>query len=217
MKLALFAALVPLTLASNAALAAPITLDFESPASFSSIAGFYNGGADGAGTVGPALGATFGGDALALQNDALGPYFSNAPSPIGVMTPVGNDATLNVAGGLNGSFSFFYSASSLVASGVQIWTGLDGTGGILASFNLAANATLGCTSSAFCHFDQMSSTFFGTAQSITFGNAANLAVFDNVSFTPATVTAVPEPTTWALLAIGLGGVALARRRARPAA
>ena len=29
-------------------------------------------------------------DALALQNDALGPYFSNAPSPIGVMFAAAN-------------------------------------------------------------------------------------------------------------------------------
>jgi hypothetical protein len=48
------------------------------------------------------------------------------------------------------------------------------------------------------------------AKSITFGNAAGItAVFDNVS-----VTAVPEPETYALMGLGLVAVAGMAGRAR---
>jgi autotransporter-associated beta strand protein len=47
----------------------------------------------------------------------------------------------------------------------------------------------------------------GTAKSITFGNAANMAAFDNIS-----ITAVPEPTTVLLMSLGLATLALRRRR-----
>ena len=50
--------------------------------------------------------------------------------------------------------------------------GLDGTGTRLASFSLAANASSGCTDSAFCNWTPISRTFVGAARSITFGAAA---------------------------------------------
>ncbi len=179
--------------------------------SFASIAEYYNGGADGAGNVGPALGVSFGLDALGLMNDELGPYFSNAPSPIGVMAPVGPDATMNVQAGFVDALSFHYSSSSFVATGVEVWSGLNGTGDLLASFNLIGNAQAeGCSDSAYCRFDQITSTFAGTAHSITFGNAMYAAAFDDISIN---VSSVPEPTTALLMALGLAGVTLMRRHA----
>lgn len=191
------------------AFAANTVLDFETVTSFASVADYYNGGNDGSGSnSGPAYGVSFGGDALAVANDVLGPYFSNAPSPLAVMTPVGTDATMNVAAGFVDSISFYYSAASLVVSGVNVWSGLDGSGTLLASFNLVNNAQSGgCSDSPFCRFDQLSSTFAGTGRSITFGAASGVA-FDNIS-----ITAVPEPTTALMLAMGLGGLVLLRRRA----
>lgn len=192
--------------AATPAFAADTLIDFEGVTSFASINTFYNGGTDSAGASGPALGITFGGDALGLQNDALGPYFSNAPSPIGVMAPVGADATLNDAAGFL-TVSFSYSASADVLGGVQAWSGLNGTGTLLASFDLANNAATGCSDSAYCHFDLAGSTLAGTAHSLTFGNAANAAAFDNVTLSP-----VPEPSTCVLMAVGLAGLLLSRRR-----
>lgn len=176
-------------------------IDFESVTGFESIGQFYNGGA------GPNLGVSFGGDALGLVNDELGPYFSNAPSPLGTMTPVGTDSTMNVASGFS-SIAFQYSSLSAVAAGVQVWSGADGTGTLLASFDLLANATAGgCSSAPLCHFDAQSFTLPVVGYSVSFGNAANAAVFDDI-----VISAVPEPGSAALLLLGAAGLLVLRRR-----
>ena len=202
------AAAVLLALSAATPAFATTTFDFEAVTSFASIADFYNGGTDSAGASGPNLGVSFGGDALGLANDST-TFFSNAPSPIGVMTPVGLDAALDAAAGFAGAVSFYYSSTAAIANAVQVWSGLDGTGTLLASFNLAANAQSGCTDSPLCHFDVAGGAFTGVAHSLTFGNAADAAAFDNV-----TIAMVPEPASSALMALGLAGVAAFARRRR---
>ncbi len=201
-------AAIALLVAAPAFALPAITIDFEAVSSFAPIAGFYDGGADGAGQTGPALGATFGADALGLKND-FEVYFTNAPSPLGVMTPVGADATLNFAQGFAGTLSLQYASSEAVADGVQVWSGLDGSGALLASFDLAANAQAGgCRDSAYCHFSALVGGFAGTARSVSFGNAAYAAAFDDISLSP-----VPEPSAALLMALGLaGGLVAARQR-----
>lgn len=206
MKLAVLAAIATLPLFVVPASAGTLTLDFENVTSFASIDTFYAGGTDGAGNAGPALGVTFGLDALGLQNDALGPYFSGAPSPLGVMAPVGAASTLDMPEGFLG-LSFYYSSLVAVTDAVEVWSGLGGTGTLLASLSLAANAQDGgCSGSPLCHFDLLTTTLGGLAHSVTFGNAATAAVFDDVAL------AVPEPAGALLVALGLAGVAVRRRR-----
>jgi len=211
MKSAFILAAVSAGLLSAApAFSAPITLDFEGVNSFGSIANFYNGGTDVPATGVPAsgtnYGVTFGGDALALANDSLGPYFSNAPSGNTVMGAVGSDAALNMASGFTDLMSFYYSAT--VDTTVNVYSGLNGTGTLLHTFYLATNAQSGCSDSPFCNWTLASTTLSGVAQSIQFGSAANVAAFDNVS-----ITATPLPAAIWLLISGLGGVgALSRRR-----
>jgi hypothetical protein len=195
--------------AASPVMAQSVLIDFETPTSFASIDTHYAGGTDSAGVAGANLGVAFGGDALAVQNDALGPYFSNAPSLLGVMAPVGPDAFMNVAVGFT-DLSFFYSSNTAVADAVKVWSGLNGTGTMLASLSLANNAQSGCNDSPFCRFDALSTTWAGVALSVGFGDAAGVAGFDNVA-----ITAVPEPTTSLLMALGLAslaGLGLARRR-----
>lgn len=203
------AALVGGLLLSGTTFAAPLVVDFETPTSFASIAEHYNGGVDSADVAGVNLGVSFGLDALALRNDELGPYFGNAPSPVGVLTAVGEDAAMNVAVGFTGTVSFSYSSND--AGEIGVWSGLNGTGTRLGGLALMANAG-GCDAATpLCEFG-MSSFDLGAnvAKSITFGNAAGItAVFDNVS-----VTAVPEPETYALMGLGLVAVAGMAGRAR---
>jgi hypothetical protein len=203
------AALVGGLFLSGTTFAAPLVVDFETPTSFASIAEHYNGGVDSADVAGANLGVSFGLDALALRNDELGPYFGNAPSPVGVLTAVGEDAAMNVAVGFTGMVSFYYSSND--AGEIGVWSGLNGTGTRLGGLALMANAA-GCdAASPLCEFG-MSSFDLGAnvAKSITFGNAASItAVFDNVS-----VTAVPEPETYALMGLGLVAVAGMAGRAR---
>jgi hypothetical protein len=183
----------------------PVTLDFEGASSFASINGFYNGGADSAGASGTNAGVSFGGDALALSNDALGPYYSHAPTPGTIMAPVGADAALNSSFEFSGVASFYYSSIENIS--VSIFSDLNGLGTLLGTFSLLANAQSGCADTPFCHWDLASLNIEGVAQSIQFGSAANVAGFDNV-----TITSVPEPSTAWLMLLSLIGTGIMIRR-----
>lgn len=191
---------------------AQTTIDFEAvPGGFgTSILDFYSG-----------VGVSFGADALLVNNDAAGPYFRDAPSPIGVMYAapgvIGGGPSLswmNVAAGFTGAVSFFYASLATITQGVEIYSGLDGTGTLLGFFNLAANAapgTCGFNSGGdpiqSCNFDSISQTFNGVAQSVLFRNSAGFALYDDITITP-----VPEPSTILLMLAGLGALGLIARR-----
>lgn len=197
-------------LAASPAAAQTFTLDFEGAAGYvNPILNFYNGGTDGQGLTGPNLGVSFTDAAVALSNDELGPYFANAPTPLTVMFAADNTAVMNVAAGMVGGLSFEYSSSVAVLDAVKIYSGLDGTGTLLASASLFGNAAIGCTTTAFCRFDLTSVQFAGVAQSISFGGGSPNVLFDDI-----TVTVVPEPGTYALLLAGLGVVGLLGQRRR---
>lgn len=200
--LALIAAAVP-------AVAAQITIDFEGTRSFSSILEFYNGGLDAAGNSGANYGVSFTASATSLSNDELNNYFSNAPTSGTVMVAPDSMAYLNAAGGFANSVSLYYSSDIAAPNSVNIYSGLNGAGDLLGSFSLNNNAQRGCSDTAFCNFEQSTVTFSGTGKSISFDGAAGHTAFDNVSITP-----VPEPTTYALMMLGLTGIGMVARRRR---
>ena len=191
----------------------PITLDFEGvPGFVTPIGDYYDGGVNGSGQTGPRYGVSFSESAVALSNDANFPaYFSHSPSPTTAMFAFDANAFMNVAGGFVDSLMFYYSSTASVANAVGIYSGLGGSGTLLATVSLLGNAQTGCSDSPYCRFDLASARFAGVARSVSFGAVSQDPIYDNISFTAA----VPEPATWGSLAAGLVvlvGVAAARRR-----
>lgn len=207
MKLITTAALV-LAATTSAWAEAPITIDFEGAVGYvNPIAEFYNGGTDGAGNSGPNLGVSFTDAAVGVSNDAYFSYYSNAPTMGTVMTAFDTTATMNVAKGFSGQLTFWYASSAATVDAVTIYSGLDGTGTLLASASLFGNASLGCSDTPFCHFDLTSVQFDGIAKSVNFGGNAQYVAYDNIGITP-----VPEVHAYVMLAAGLLVMSFIKRR-----
>ena len=128
-----------------------------------------------------------------------------------------SNAVLNVTNGFDTGFSFYYTSST--AAVVNVYSGLNATGSILASIPLAAQFTNNCSgdpTGGYCNFTAVGVAFAGTAFSIDFGGTANQTGYDNITFGSATPgNGVPEPATWAMMIGGLAltGAAMRRRKA----
>lgn len=197
MKLATLA--LALGLASPAFAAGPLFVDFEQQwapygqtvdntyaaagVTFTNVIGLSNG--DGLGSL------------------ANGDYYAGAPSPLGVAFvqldgSVNTAAYMNVADGVTGGLSFFYSTPAAATGAIKAYSGLNGTGTLLGSIDLAVN------SETYSSWTQAVLTFSGTALSFDLTGTANVVALDNIA-------AVPEPTSVALLLAG-GALLIARRR-----
>lgn len=184
----------------------PVVLDFEgiaAPGTNAAIGNFYSG-----------LGVTFSSNALAIN----GYNGSAEPTPTSVLFFLqGAAATLNYAAGFDTGFSFYFS-SNTTDGNIQVFDGLNGTGNVLASIALPSQASSNCPSGStgtYCTWTPIGVSFAGTAKSINFGGAANFIAFDNVTFGSA-VPGVPEPSTYALMALGLAGIGFVARRRKSA-
>lgn len=214
MKNILLLAVCLFTATSNAA----VILDFEGVGSGEKIDNFYNGGTDSAGNSGTDYGISFGDDALAcVDSDAtngFGCNIANEPSEDTVMFFTSGSSVLNSFLGFDTGFSFFYSSARDVL--VNVYSGLNLTGDLLGSINLARNyqdgSCVGDPTGAFCNWDIGALSFAGTAHSIDFGGTANYVAFDNITFGSTDPTGVPEPISVALFGIGLSGMFLSRRK-----
>lgn len=221
MKKAISLLAVIFVLAVASARAGTIVLTFEGLQDNEAVMNYYNGGLGGNGSgPGPNYGITFGPDTLALISGANGGSgnFSGSPTmPTIIYFLTGPGDVMDVPAGFDTGFSFYYSA--IVSPGsVSVYSGLDGTGALLAMLDLPVTPSGGapeCTYGAYCPWFPIGVSFGGTAQSVIFSGAANYIGFDNItlgSSTPAPGV-VPEPATLTLFGSGLLGlVSMYRRR-----
>ncbi len=200
------AAVLALFAVAPAFASTPFTVDFETPWAYdTAVDGYYGGGTASDGSSGTNLGVSFVG-VVGLSNDSNFTYYSGAPSPVGVAYAYTDSATpkalLNVAAGAIGHLSFYYSSPAAAAGAVKAYSGLNGTGTLLGSIDLAAN-----DGGSYATWTKKSLYFSGTALSFDLSGSASGVALDNIQ-------GVPEPTTVALLLAGLGVVTLSAYRRR---
>lgn len=212
-------AFVAATVATPALASITITFDELNGSVNESPLNYYAGGSGSAGTTGgPNYGITFSSNSITGCVDGTPCDNTNAAmppsSPNILFFLSGGASTMNVAGGFTTGFSFYYSAANNPGS-VNVYSGLDGTGTLLASLSLPTNSNSGapgCTS-AFCPFTPIGVSFAGTAYSVGFAGSDNQIAFDNITIGSVIPGGggVPEPATWALMIMGFGAVGGAMR------
>jgi len=173
------------------------------------IGNWYNGGG------GPNYGIQFGPDALAIISAADGGSgnFENAPSDTIAFFLTGPGDIMDKASGFTTGFSFFYSAINEPGS-VTVWSGLDGTGTLLASLALPVTPYDPTLPYNFNEWFAVGVTFAGTAESADFSGTANQIGFDDITLGSATAGA-PDSTgagIYLLAALGLAGAAWVSRK-----
>ncbi len=149
---------------------------------------------------------------LGLSNDADFTYYSGAPSPLGTAFVQSANTTdrsfMNVVNGsIAGALNFFYSTPTAVTGAIRAYSGLNGDGALLGTYNLASNDQ----TDAYNTWTAASFAFAGAARSFDLTGSANVVGFDNIS---AVVTPVPEPSAIVLMLVGGAGMLrfAARRR-----
>jgi hypothetical protein len=219
-------ALLPLAaMSAHGVLPGTVSLDFALSDNDPKLGGieqilnYYNGGADGNGAIGPSYGITFGSDEWAALNyDQGGISVGNEPgggNAMFCMNGVGD--VVDVAGGFTSGFSF-YEASSATGS-VQIYSGLDGTGTLLASFNLA-DTGVSTVEPYFDIWTNQGVAFSGVAKSAVFSCSAQEFAFTDMTLgsktpiMPQDDPSAPDTTGMSIYAIAAFGLAGAARTMR---
>jgi hypothetical protein len=209
-----------LALAANAGV---VTLTFNGLQDQEEVLNYYDGGLGGNGSgPGPTYGITFGSDSLAIISDADGGTgnFDGAPGGDTVLFFLsGAGDLMDVAAGFTTGFSFYYSAA-VYAGSVTVYSGLDGTGSVLATISLPVtpdgitDTQPGCSGLYdYCPWVPIGVTFAGTAESVLFSGSANYIGFDNVTLGSGTPTSgTPEPGGLSLLGLGLACLGLIGRK-----
>jgi len=185
-----------------------VVLTFEGVGNFVTVGNFYNRGGGGN------LGVVFGSGSLALTPLPGGNGdFTNALSGDTILFFLpGTGDVVNVSAGFNTGFSFFYTAAMAPGS-ITLWSGLDGTGALLATLSLPVNGA--CTTTS-CNWTPTGVAFSGTAESVDFSESAGNVGFDNITLGSATrggaTTPTPDPATMLLLGVASLGLLGARRK-----
>ena len=194
-----------------ASAAGPVLVTFEKAWDFANgdVNGYYGGGKAADGTSGPNMDVSFV-NISGLSNDASFTYYTGAPTPLGVAYGHDDHSYMNMKEWAVGAFSFFYSSPVAIVGAVKAYSGLNGTGTLLGSLNLAANDAV---AGVYNTWSFASFAFTGSARSFDFTGAGveSAVAFDNIA-----VTAVPEPSTTLLMLAGGAAMlrVVTRRRGR---
>jgi hypothetical protein len=189
---------------------------------------------------GPSDGVVFSSNAVELRSGVNGRApaggsgkFENNPGGVNSFTdragvlffsPSATTASyLNDAAGftsLSFAFSYLNNNTNLGALTVEVFSGLNGTGTLLASLPLSpASNTTACTTTGneFCTWQFTSATLPGVGQSIFFGGASTTTPLVGLEFDAVTLTSTPLPAALPLFATGVGALGLlGSRRKRKA-
>lgn len=213
-----------------APVSAAIVLDFagldalanEGPADY------YNGGAGSLGSVGGTnYGISFGTDTLtcaSIENGGCNTSeIPGGPGANAISFLSGPGDVMNVSAGFTDGFSFFYT-SPFSPGTVTVWSGLDGTGTLLATLSLSQTVNgvgdAACNGANYCPYVASGVSFAGVAESVDFSGTANGIGFGDITIGSQIAGAVPEPGGMALVLAGLSVLGirsrLQRRRKAPA-
>jgi hypothetical protein len=123
--------------------------------------------------------------------------------PGGVVADCGSGSStgvMNVANGFSKGINFFYAAGATET--VTLWSGANGTGTVLLTISLSANSCSSSSNTCVYQWSQLGKTFSGTAYSVTFSGPGDQFGLADITLGSSS-TAIPEPSSFYLLASGL--------------
>lgn len=185
-----------LTLLSGVASAQVTALTFEGTTG--GVNTFYAGGTDQNGNVGPNVGISVTNGAAVITHNggnSYGPPIVNEPSFKTVLWVRDPRVTFNKPAGFSSGFSLMYTSTPTNNGTVNVWSGLNGTGTLLATFPLPGQAQCNVQFAAYCNWASVGANFAGVAQSVTLSaNAPFTMWLDNVTFgSVSPLTAASNP------------------------
>jgi hypothetical protein len=183
--------------------AAAQTLNFVGLQNDEAVENFYSGGLGSKGSgPGPNFGIVFGYTAEVLidvQNGGDGNE-SNIPggTDVCIANEDGADIVMNVSDGFSTGVSFYYTANADPGT-VQVFSGLNDTGTLLASLNLPVTPEVPPPPGGglFDNWQPIGISFSGVAESVEFAGTPDEICFDDITINSATPQIVGTSVIWA--------------------